>query len=204
MSVLTTPPPNRAGPRVSAGEVDAGVIRDARRRQRRRRATLTLAMLGVGLAVGLALSPGGRSPSGVRSRDNPPSSSLTLDPGALFSQAPYMGVACGVANSIACDRIGLTVWLREPAMAATATIAGRTFRLDNPAWSGPAHHGQRTVFAGFLRPAGITTRLGVTTQHGTHWDGSDGPNPLVILHLTRLGQPPTQAWVNVLLMAGWG
>jgi hypothetical protein len=70
-------------------------------------------------------------------------------------------------------------------------------------WSGSRHHGQRTVFAGFLQPAGITTRLGVSTEQGTYWDGSsDDPDPLVVLTITRPGQPATQASVNVHLMAG--
>jgi hypothetical protein len=116
-----------------------------------------------------------------------------------------MGVACGVPNSIACDRIGVTVWLRRPARAVTATIADSTVRLDNPTWSGGRHHGQRTLFAGFLQRAGITTRLGMTTEQGAYWDGGgDGPDPLVVLTITRPGQPATQAWVNVHLMAGWG
>lgn len=133
-----------------------------------------------------------------------PQLALALDANALFSQSPYMGVACHIPNSIACDRIGLTVWLRRPALSVTATIAGRSFSLENRMWSGPARHGLRTQFAGFLQPAGITSRLGVTTERGTHWDGSGTPAPLVMLEITRPGQAPIQAWTNVSLMAGWG
>ena len=71
-------------------------------------------------------------------------------------------------------------------------------------WSGRARHGLRTQFAGFLQPAGISSRLGVTTERGEHWDGSGTPAPLVMLEITRPSQAPVQAWTNVPLMAGWG
>jgi hypothetical protein len=161
-------------------------------------------MLLVGVGVAVAFGRSGEPSRPTEPVVRRPSPVLALDNGALFSQTPHMGVACGVPNSIACDRIGLTVWLRRPARTVTASIADTTFRLDNPTWSGPRHHGQRTVFAGFLRPAGITNRLGVITEQGSYWDGSDGPDPQVVLTITRPGQPATQAWVNVHLMAGWG
>src|SRR2546429_277960 len=31
----------------------------------------------------------------------------------LLARSPYLGVACPTANSIACDRVGLAVWLRR-------------------------------------------------------------------------------------------
>lgn len=205
MTALAERPPDQAESCAAQVGVDAGVIKEARRRQRRRRATVALMMLLVGIGVVVAFGRSGQPLRPTQPAARQPSPVLALDNGALFSQPPYMGVACGVPSSIACDRIGLTVWLRRPARAVTATIADRTFRLDDPTWSGARHHGQRTVFAGFLQPAGITTRLGVTTEQGTYWDGSgDGPDPLVVLTITQPGQPATEAWVNVHLMAGWG
>ena len=195
--IKPSPPAARAG-------VDAGAMKEARRRQRRRRVTGAFVIVLTAFAVVVALDRGDHSLRPVQPPSGQPTQVLALDNGTLFSQPPYMGVSCRAPNSIACDRVGLTIWLRQPARAITAAIEGRTFRLDNPAWSGPPRHGQRTVFAGFLQPAGITTRLGVTTQQGTHWDGSNGPDPLVALTITRSGQPATQAWVNVHLMAGWG
>src|SRR3954453_23491694 len=58
-------------------------------------------------------------------------------------------------NSFACDRVGLAVWLREPAVKVDAEIAGQRLQLDDPEWSGPAKEGQRAEFAGFLQPAGL-------------------------------------------------
>jgi hypothetical protein len=115
-----------------------------------------------------------------------------------------MGVACGVPNWIGCDRIGLTIWLRRPALAITANIDGRSFQLNNPIWSGPEQRGLRTRFAGFLRPAGITTTMGVTAQPGAHWAGANAPDPFVNLLITEPDQRTIQSTVNVPLMAGWG
>jgi hypothetical protein len=158
--------------------------------------------MGAGAYVAFGPGHGASPPAGART--GPPQPALALDPNALFSQSPYMGVACHIPNSIACDRIGLTVWLRRPALSVTAMISGRSFALENPMWSGPARRGLRTQFAGFLQPAGITGRLGVTTERGAYWDGSGIPAPLVMLEITRPGQAPVQAWTNVPLMAGWG
>jgi hypothetical protein len=137
MSALAERPPDQAESAASRVGVDAGVIREARRLQRRRRATVALVMILMAFGVVVAFGPGGRSVRPAGPAHSQPSPVLALDSGALFSQPPYMGVSCGVANSIACDRIGLTVWLRRPARAVTAMIAGSAFRLDNPTWSDP-------------------------------------------------------------------
>jgi hypothetical protein len=204
VSALAERPPDQRESPTTHADVEDGVIKEARRRQRRRRATVAFVIVLAALGVVVAFGRSGRPLRASGPGTGRPGPVLALDNDALFSQPPYMGVSCGVPNSIACDRIGLTVWLRSPARAVAATIAGRTFRLDNPTWSGALHHGLRTAFAGFVQPAGITTRLGVTTEQGTHWDGSDGPDPLVVLTIARPGQPATQAWVAVHLTAGWG
>jgi hypothetical protein len=46
----------------------------------------------------------------------------------LFSQPPYVGVACPTANSIACDRVGLAIWLRRPAARVNAVRDCRAAR----------------------------------------------------------------------------
>jgi hypothetical protein len=98
--------------------------------------------MGVGAYVGFGPGHGASHPASART--GPPRPSLVLDANALFSESPYMGVACHIPNSIACDRIGLTVWLRRPALTVTATISGRSFALENRMWSGRARHGLRT------------------------------------------------------------
>jgi hypothetical protein len=59
----------------------------------------------------------------------------------------YMGVACRTPNSIACDRVGVAVWLPEPAQSLEATISGRVVRLRGP--------GRARYYEGFIQPAGL-------------------------------------------------
>ena len=54
-----------------------------------------------------------------------------VPPDQVLSRDPYMGVSCQVSNSFACDRVGLAVWLREPATRVRAAIADREFELDD-------------------------------------------------------------------------
>ena len=88
----------------------------------------------------------------------------TVASATVLSRQPWIGVACpgpvpfNAARAItiarACNRVGLAIELRKPAMAATATINGQTFKLDNRAESSPPlNTGKRMVLAGFLQPA---------------------------------------------------
>jgi len=204
LSIVTEPRPIDTTPGDGAQAADAGVIKQARRRQRRRRvmtSSVLLLLAGLGL---FALRGGSSSPPDTLRSQPSRSPVIALDTAAVFSRAPYMGVACGVPNWIGCDRIGLSIWLRHPAVAVTATIAGRSFALDDRSWSGPAHDGTRTHFSGFLRHARITARLGVIPGPGQHWSGRGTPSPLVMLEIAEPGHRTIQAWTNVDLMAGWG
>jgi len=80
----------------------------------------------------------------------------------VFRENPYMGISCGLPNPVACDRVGLIVRLRQPAVV-TATIDGLALRLNDPTWSGAFPTGRPTIFiyAGFLQPADMTTRMHV-------------------------------------------
>ena len=106
-------------------------------------------MLGAAFAAGCGGD--GEQDGGVGGEDQLARASAT----ELLSRDPYMGVSCRIPNSFACDRVGLAVWLREPAARVEAAIAGRELELDDPEWSGPAEHGERRMFAGFLQPAGL-------------------------------------------------
>jgi hypothetical protein len=97
----------------------------ARRRRNRQQATFALLAAAALTAVIIGSLVGHRRAS--RSRL---ASSATAVPAAIFAQDPYMGVACPTPNSIACDRVGLSVWLARPAIV-TATIAGEPLRLDS-------------------------------------------------------------------------
>ena len=64
-----------------------------------------------------------------------------------------MGVACRTPNSIACNRVGLAVYLpkRKPASRLRARINGRPVRMRIPA-NVPT---KGIYFEGFLRRAGL-------------------------------------------------
>jgi hypothetical protein len=198
MALTATPPPQ------DALDVDAGVIEDARGRQRRQRVVGAAAVVAViVLAVVAYFGAGGTVSPGSRTARH--GASTTEAAAVVFAQDASMGVACHVPNWIGCDRVGLAVWLRHPAIAVTATIAGVPLALNNPEWSGPAHNGRRTMFAGFLQPAGLTTRLHVVPEPGTQtWLGSNQPIPTVRFRIDYGHGKIVLTREAVGLRAGWG
>ena len=125
---------------------------------------------------------------------------------ALLSRDPYMGVSCRTPNSIACDRVGLAVWLREPAVRVDAEIAGRALELDDPDWSEPANADERRMFAGFLEPAGLFDGpLEVTPDAGPdRWIGRKPVSATVDLRIIRNDGTATTTTLEVPLSPGWG
>lgn len=189
MTVLTDRPPPQLDPSAVAGDVDAGVIKEAHRRQHRRWLMAVVAVLVAGVFV-VMIDPGGHGRDGASpgSKSASRSSAGTMSsPAKVFAQDPYMGVACHIANSIACDRVGLSVWLRRPAIV-TATIAGASLKLNSPDWSYVTHdsRGKLYVYAGFLQPAKITTHLHVEPDRGS--PSTWGANPRIP---PALPPPPT-------------
>jgi hypothetical protein len=124
----------------------------------------------------------------------------------VLSRSPYLGVSCRTPNSFACDRVGLAVWLREPAVKVDAEIAGQRLQLDDPEWSGAAKEGQRAEFAGFLQPAGlIDGPLRVTADDGPdRWIGRKPVSASVDLRIARQDGTTTTTTVEVGLSPGWG
>lgn len=185
----------------------AAVIERARRRQRRRWArvaVLLLAAIAVAALTYMTTSAGGKAQPA-----NAPHAALVAA-GAVFDPArsPYMGVDCpGTANSIACDRVGLALWLRRPAIAVTATIAGRSLTLHGARMNDPtsAAPGPRKAFTGYLHPAGIIDRLHVRPVDGEHWYG-DGPapSPTVTLRISYPGDRVVTTRLHIDLNPGWG
>jgi hypothetical protein len=136
------------------------------RRHRRRRWMWTAAMMSVAalaVVLGLISASGGGGPPTQSSRVP-----RLLGPGRIeaprlvFRENPYMGISCDLPNTVACDRVGLAVRLRRPAVV-TATIDGLALRLNDPTWSGADLTGRPPIFvyAGFLQPADMTTRMHV-------------------------------------------
>jgi hypothetical protein len=119
----------------------------------------------------------------------------------LLRRTPDLGVGCRKANSIACDRVRLAVWLRAPARRLTATIDGRTFTLRPPAsaggyWDGALHP------AGLLTPGGA---LHVTPDRGRyHWEGRHPVRAVVHLAATEAAGAPASTDIAVDLRPGYG
>lgn len=170
-----------------------------------------MVVLAIAAAVAFVSLPGSR-PAVPSTR-----SAGLLPPERVLSQSPYMGVACPQPNAISCDRIGLAIWLKRPALSVEATIAGQPLKLD---WFGEEARftsvTPRTEFTGYLQPAGLTTRLRVRAQEasldphcgcrrgGPTWGGNDAPSPLVRLQIVYADHTRAVTQLHVGLAAGWG
>jgi hypothetical protein len=119
----------------------------------------------------------------------------------LLRRAPYLGIRCHKANSIACDRVGLAVWLRAPARRLTATIDGRRFTLRPPAAPGG-------FWEGTLRRAGLLapgSALHVTPDRGRYyWAGRHPVRAVVHLAAITRNGAPASTYVAVDLRPGYG
>jgi hypothetical protein len=136
----------------------------------------------------------------------PRSAAVWVPPRRVLARAPTMGVACPRPNRFACDRVGLAVWLRRPAVAVEARIGERPLRLDDAEWSGALRHGRRRMFAGFLQPAGLLAgplRLHADDGPG-RWVGHRAVRAGVELLIERSPRRFVRTSLSVPLAAGWG
>jgi hypothetical protein len=96
------------------------------------------------------------------------------------SNAAYLGVACGVPNSIACDRVGVGVNVAS-ATLVVVEVAGRFVTLSRP--TGPPND---HLWLGYLYDAGL--RHGALdvhiSPHATRWFGTPEVQPPVTVHVT--------------------
>ena len=189
--------------------VEFAVIRDARRRQRRRRLAIAIAALAAGLGAYVAVrtaTEGSGSPPAAASQNG-----QYLTPAAVFSQQPSMGVACGVPNWVACDRVALEVGLARPAVVS-ATFAGHRLRLVDPHWSYVARATLQPgsslqplyVYAGFVQAAGLMNRLAVQPRADGSWFGQHAPSPLVRFRVAYASGQVVSTQQRVQLRPGWG
>jgi hypothetical protein len=116
-----------------------------------------------------------------------------------FSRRPSVGVACPKANSIACDRVGVAVWLRRAAARVTVTVNGEHLRLRPP-------RTRAGWWEGYLQPAGlIDGALRVTPDRGRfYWQGSHARSVNVAATITQRSGTIDRATTTVPLRAGWG
>ncbi|HEY5389785.1 MAG TPA: hypothetical protein VIJ83_04455, partial [Solirubrobacteraceae bacterium] len=128
-----------------------------------------------------------------------------VPPAALLAQPPDIGVACGAPG---CDRIGLAVWLRQPARSVSATVDGRGVTLQTKLAAayqpGPAARG--TMFIGYLRAPSIFTRERVTLGPGDLWAPASSllPTPRVRIAVVLRGGGSATTALSVPLQMGWG
>jgi hypothetical protein len=119
----------------------------------------------------------------------------------------YLGVACPRADETTCDRVGLSVSLRDPAMAIRATLDGRAFALEDPSWSGPTlPDGSRRLFAGFLDPAGLNSGALALPDSptGGRWIGDPPVSASVHLEIERPNGTTESVEEVIDLRPGWG
>jgi hypothetical protein len=120
----------------------------------------------------------------------------------VLRRPPYMGVACPTPNSIACDRVGLAVWLREPVRSVTASIAGRQLRL-HPGGSGGTG---AAYLEGYLQPAGLLGGpMRITPDRGRFfWRGEHPLYAAVALTVEGEDRVMRHVLLHQVLAAGWG
>jgi len=174
-----------------------GVIDDARGRQRRRLNTVAVLAICAGIAAGWIVARTG-DPSGTRPPT--PTAANRVAAGAVFSQAPDMGVAC---HSGACDSVGLAVWLRRPAVSVSATIAGHPLGLTT--WQAQPFMPStpRKMFVGYLTPLRLITRMRPVGPPAT-WPTANTPSPFVSLRITYRGGRVVTTRLRVPVQPGWG
>lgn len=177
------------------------------RRKRRRNLLIALWLVTVAVLGGLLVGRSGRSPAGPESQ--PIGSGYVVEsPSRLFSQAPYMGVHCPVANSIACDRVGLAINLRQPARAVVAFIDGRQLKMNRFGDVIDSSTAPRKEFDGYLQPAGIESRMHVHPAPGSDFWAPDArysaPSAKVLLLIDYGGGRLVFTRARVSLSAGWG
>jgi hypothetical protein len=119
----------------------------------------------------------------------------------LLRREPHLGVACPRANSIACDRVGLALWLGVRARRVTATVDGRALRLRPSGWSA-----KPAPWIGYLRPAGLLDgELKVTPDRGRDfWEGRHPKSARLVVRVTRMDGTRAVTRLDVALHAGWG
>ena len=175
----------------------AGVIDDARGLQRRRRAVF-IVVAATATAAGLIAT---------RAHTPPPPAPRFVPPTLVLARSPFMGVAvCPGAASQVCARIGLAVWLRAPAVAVSATIAGHQLRLDS--WGARPYvvSGQRarTMFVGYLEPVSLVTSLHISRGPPADWPTANYPAPLVRLRIDYGDGRLRATELRVPIEPGWG
>jgi hypothetical protein len=197
----------------------APIIEEAWQHRRRRHRALGATVLATITAALIVIATVGH---GLPSGSSAPAPTV-VTASAVLSEPPIMGVRCpgALANSIACDRVGLAVWLKRPAVSVTATIAGAPLVLNHRDEFLYPGHPPHTSFDGFLQPAGIESRLhvhvlpadGTEAKRLRHegipvgrqtWLGQGSAGAPVRLTIHEPGGRTVITHIYVALRDGWG
>ena len=185
---------------LTLGDRIRGLFAEAWARRRRRRAALVAAAAAVVVLFAARDEP--RAP--VPQPAPAPVPALTL------AQPPGMGVACPAApNSIACDRIGIAVWLpgRRLPSRLVATVGGRsTILRDRTVGCARGRARCDRFFTGYLQHAGLLDgALRVTPDRGRyHWYGRRPITGTLALRATYPDGRVAATTRRVELSPGWG
>jgi len=173
---------------------------EAWRRARRRRLLVAGALIAaMGVAVGLSVALGDRPPV--------PEAPVVPAPAALaLPKDPGMGVACREANSVACDRIGIAVWLDSVPQRLVATVDGRSVALRDAHIVCGRERSCPRLYQGELQPAGLLDgALKVTPDEGRYrWFGRHPVAGTLTITATYRDGSRAVATRRVPLNPGWG
>ena len=93
------------------------------------------------------------------------------------SNEPYLGVACGTANSIACDRVGVGVNIASAALVMVE-VAGRLVTLSPPTDAPDDHLWLGYLYNAGLRHGPLDVRI---PPNATRWFGTPEVQPPVTI-----------------------
>jgi hypothetical protein len=188
----------RTAPSIVSSDRLRALFDEAWRRTRRRRllvAATLVAAVAVAVAVAVAQSAGDRS---VPAAAPPATLALPRDPG--------MGVACPEANGIACDRIGIAVWLDSAPRRLVARVGGRSVVLRDAHIRCGADASCPRLYQAMLQPAGLLDgALKVTPDEGRYrWLGRHPVVGTLTVTATYRDGSRAVATRRVPLAPGWG
>jgi hypothetical protein len=176
------------------------------RRTRRRNRSAGLAVIAVAAVGGFLIGRYGDGSAGTQRLSG---SEYVFEPSSrLLSQPPYMGVHCPVANSIACDQVGLAIMLKRSARSVVALIDGRPLKMNRVGDVIDSPPAPRKEFDGYLQPAGIRSKMRVHPAPGSDFWAPDArypsPTATVRLLIDYGGGRRVSTRLRVPLSAGWG
>jgi hypothetical protein len=174
------------------------------RRRRRRSALPALWVTAIVVVAGVLVGRWGNGSAPI-----PEGSRYVVESSSsLLTQVPYMAVHCPVANSIACDEVGLAINLKQPARSVVAFIDGRQLKMNRAGDVVDTSTAPRKEFDGFLQPAGIESKMGVQPALDSSFWAPDARYPAPTARLRLLidygGGRLVSTRVRVPLSAGWG